>query len=189
MELWRRELVRRDRMIEIDGSLGGGQLLRTALSLSMITLSPFKIVNVRKKRENPGLQAQHLTAVNAAKKISNAEVEGDLMNSTELIFKPKRITGGKYDFDIGTAGSTTLVFQTLLPALVHAEKESEVSIEGGTANPLAPPALEIREVFWWYLEKFGVKVDFEILKEGFYPKGGGKIGFKVKPIKDRKSVV
>ncbi len=175
-------------MIEIDASSGGGQLLRTALSLSMITKASFKMKSIRKKRENPGLQAQHLTCVQAAKKISQASVEGDVLKSEELIFRPKGVNGGSYEFNIGTAGSTTLVFQTLLPALIFAQKESQISIIGGTANPLAPPALEIKEVFLELIKKIGVNVDFQIVKEGFYPKGGGKVLFKVQPVKEIKPI-
>ena len=175
-------------MMILDGAHAGGQFLRTSLSLSVTTGKEFKITNIRGKRENPGLQPQHLTAVNAIAEISNAEVEGNALYSKELVFIPKKVEGGKFKFDIGTAGSTTLVFQTLLPALLFAKKESEVEIIGGTANPLAPPALEIKEVFLYFLKKCGIEIGFEILQEGFYPRGGGKIKFKVKPIKKVKEV-
>jgi len=173
-------------MIEIDGSVGGGQLLRSALSLSAVTKKLFKMVNIRGKRNNPGLQLQHLTAVNAMKEICNAEVKGNELHSKELEFIPRKVEGGIFELDIGTAGSTTLVMQTLLPVLLFAEKESEVEIRGGTANPLAPPALEIKEVFLYFLKKFGIEVEFEILKEGFYPKGGGLIKFRVNHVSEVK---
>ena len=170
-------------MIEIDGKYSGGQTLRTALSLSAITKIPFKMTNIRGKRENPGLQLQHLTAVNAMGEICDAHVEGNNLRSNELEFTPGEVKGGKYKFDIQSAGSATLIFQALLPVLLFAEKESEVEVRGGTANPLAPPALEIKEVFLYFLKKAGIEVEFEILEEGFYPKGGGRIKFKVNPVK------
>src|SRR3989338_11655229 len=98
-------------MIEIDGSIGGGQILRSSLSLSALTKKPFKIINIRGKRENPGLKNQHLTAVNSMAKICNAKVKGNELNSKELEFIPNEVLPGNYDFDIGTAGSTTLVLQ------------------------------------------------------------------------------
>jgi len=162
-------------MIEIDGSLGGGQILRTSLSLSAISKKPFRITNIRIKRNNPGLKYQHLTAVNSIKEFCNAEVKGNELNSLNLEFYPGNIKPGKYKFDIGTAGSTTLVFQTLLPAAILQDKETILEIKGGTANPLAPPALELNEVFLFFLEKLGIKVKLEVIKEGFTPLGDGLI--------------
>src|SRR3989338_5053705 len=127
-------------MIKIDGSYGGGQLLRTALSLSALTKKPFTIINIRGKREKAGLQRQHLTAVNSIANICNAKIKGNELHSKELEFTPYEVIPGKYSFDIGTAGSTTLVLQTLLPPLIFADKNSIIEITGGTANPLAPPA-------------------------------------------------
>ncbi len=173
-------------MILIDGTHGGGQLLRSSLSLSAVTGKSFKMINIRGRREKSGLQAQHLTVVNAIKEVCGADVKGNELYSHELEFIPKKVLGGEYKWDIGTAGSTTLIFQTLLPVLLFTERESVVEIIGGTANPFAPPALEIKEVFLKYLEKFGIELEFEILKEGFYPKGGGKIKFRVQPVKKLK---
>ncbi|MEK6955384.1 MAG: RNA 3'-terminal phosphate cyclase, partial [Nanoarchaeota archaeon] len=111
-------------MIQIDGLIGGGQILRTSLSLSALTGKPFKIINIRNKRPNPGLQNQHLTAVNACSKICNADVIGNTLNSSELEFIPSKVVSSDYRFDIGTAGSTTLVLQTLLPPLLFANNKS-----------------------------------------------------------------
>src|SRR3989338_2873143 len=174
-------------MIEIDGSIGGGQILRTSLSLSALTQKPFRIINIRVKRENPGLQNQHLTAVNSISKICNANVKGNQLHSKELEFIPSEVVSGNYKFDIGTAGSTTLVLQTLLPPLIFAEENSVVEIIGWTANSLAPPVLDIKEVFLWHLNKLGVKVDLELEKEGFFPKGGGKIKTTIYPCKELKN--
>ena len=174
-------------MIHIDGSIGGGQILRTSLSLSALTSKSFKIINIRNKRPNPGLQNQHLTAVNAVSKICHAEVKGNILHSQELEFIPSKVVSSDYKFDIGTAGSTTLVLQTLLPPLLFSQNKSHIEIIGGTANPLAPPALDIKEVFLKVLEKLGVDIELELVKEGFYPKGGGNIKVIINPVKNLKN--
>jgi len=128
-------------MIEIDGAKGegGGQVLRSALSLSMTTGRPVRIGNIRAGRKRPGLMRQHLTAVRAAQKISSAKVTGAALGSGQLSFEPGDVVGGDYDFAVGTAGSATLVAQTVLPALMLARRPSRVRFEGGTHNPFAPP--------------------------------------------------
>ncbi len=175
-------------MITIDGSSGGGQLLRSSLSLSALTKTPFRMVNIRGKRDNPGLRRQHLTAVNSISEICNAKLTGNELYSKELEFIPGEIKPGKYKFDIGSAGSTTLVLQTLLPPLIFAENKSVIEITGGTANPLAPPVFDIKEVFLWHLEKIGIKVELNIIKDGFYPKGGGKIEATISPAGETKEL-
>ncbi|UCH30405.1 MAG: RNA 3'-terminal phosphate cyclase, partial [Myxococcales bacterium] len=127
-------------MLTVDGSFGegGGQILRSSLTLSLVTNTPFRIVNIRTKRRRPGLRPQHLTAVRAAAVIARAGLEGDEIGSKELSFVPRSVRGGEYTFAIGTAGSTTLVLQTVLPALVLAEERSRLVLEGGTHNPQAP---------------------------------------------------
>ena len=171
-------------MIEIDGSEAGGQRVRTCLSLSALTGKSFKIVNIRGKRENTGLRNQHLTCVNAIAQICNANVKGNELGSTSLEFIPSKVVAGEYKFDIGTAGSTVLVLQTLLPALIFSEKKSIIEIKGGTANPLAPPALDIKYVFLWFLKKLNVNIHLDIVREGFYPKGGGIIRAIINPCKE-----
>lgn len=170
-------------MIEIDGSQGegGGQILRTALSLSMITGKPFCLKNIRAARKKPGLMRQHLVCVQAAQRISNAQVEGDYLNSQDLVFKPQQVQAGHYEFNIGSAGSTLLVFQTLLPALLLEATASEIKIIGGTHNPLAPSANFIADCFLPTLKKIGVEVEFNLEKAGFFPIGGGKITAKIYP--------
>src|SRR6185437_14238836 len=128
-------------LIQLDGSLGegGGQILRTALSLSMVTGQPVRIEKIRAGREKPGLLRQHLTAVNAAVQICGATVEGAAISSRELTFSPGPVKAGQYTFTVGSAGSTTLVFQTVLPALMIAKEPSSLTLEGGTHNPHAPP--------------------------------------------------
>lgn len=175
-------------MIEINGSIGGGQILRTSLSLSMVTQKPFRIINIRKNRSNPGLQHQHLTAVNSAQKICNADVKGDVLHSTSLEFLPNKIIPGNYEFDIGTAGSTTLVLQTILPALMQANKESIITITGGTENPMAPPSYDFKHLFLDQLKHLGIQTELEIIKHGYYPKGGGKLILKIQPLKEIKEI-
>ncbi len=172
-------------MIKIDGSYGegGGQILRTALSLSVLTGEAIEILNIRAKRKNPGLQAQHLAAVKAAEKISEANVSGAKIGSKILKFEPKKIKFGKFEFDIGTAGSTTLVAQTILLPLAFSKHPSEVLIIGGTHNPLAPPFDYFSEVFLPMIEKLGIKVQAKLEKYGFYPKGGGRIRLFIEPIR------
>ena len=166
-------------MIEIDGSFGegGGQILRTALTLSALTKKEFRIYNIRAKRANPGLQRQHLTAVIAVKTLTNAEVKGDKVGSTELIFKPNDIVEkGEFTFDVGTAGSVTLILQTILPLMLN--RNITVKIRGGTDVPKAPTIDYIRLVFLPILEKVGIKVDLELVRRGHYPEGGGEIIIK-----------
>src|SRR5262245_16981794 len=144
-------------MLTIDGSRGegGGQILRTALALSLITQTPFHMHAIRSKRKKPGLLRQHLTCVQAAARISGAEVEGDELGSTELTFRPGPPRGGSYHFAIGTAGSTTLVLQSLLWGLLFADAPSDLVIEGGTHNPLAPPFDFLERTFLPLLAKMG----------------------------------
>lgn len=140
------------RMIALDGAQGegGGQILRSALSLSMITGQPFTITSIRAGRAKPGLLRQHLTAVKAAAEICRATVEGAELGSQRLVFRPGTVRGGEYRFAIGSAGSCTLVLQTVLPALWFADGPSRVEVSGGTDNPSAPPAVFILpEAAWW----------------------------------------
>lgn len=174
-------------MIVIDGSQGegGGQILRTALSLSMITGKPFSLQNIRAGRKKPGLMRQHLVCVNAAQRISNASVQGAELNSQTLIFQPHKIKAGNYEFDIGSAGSTMLVFQTLLPALLLQEEASTVSIQGGTHNPFAPTADFIAQCFLPSLASIGVEVDFRLERAGFFPIGRGLMKAAIHPWRSR----
>ncbi len=171
--------------IELDGSHGegGGQMLRTALSLSAILQKPFRIVNIRAGRPKPGLQAQHLTCVNACMELCGAKVEGNYLNSTELSFSPGKIAGGNFSFSVGTAGSTILVLQTLLPVALFAPVETKISIEGGTENPFAPTSFYFKQVFLPTVSKMGVQASVEAERFGWYPKGGGKIVSRVQPCK------
>lgn len=170
-------------MIEIDGSLGegGGQLLRTALSLSSICQKPFRIYNIRKGRKTPGLKPQHLLCVQALKEVCCAKVRGDCKGSEEITFLPGPARGGDYDFRVTTAGSTSLVLQAILPALVMAKRSSTIALSGGTHVPFSPPYDFISEVFLPILGKVGVLAESRIEQYGFYPKGGGRIELALEP--------
>ncbi|MFC4992280.1 RNA 3'-terminal phosphate cyclase [Rubritalea tangerina] len=168
-------------MLEINGSDGGGQVLRSALSLSMVTGRAFRMVQIRGGRKKPGLMRQHLTCVRAAAEVSGAQVSGAEMGSQELYFEPGEVQAGEYSFKIGSAGSTTLVFQTLLPALMLAEGMSVLRVRGGTHNPLAPSADYIAKVFLPAVRKLGVSAVLECERVGFAPAGGGEIVARVEP--------
>jgi RNA 3'-terminal phosphate cyclase (ATP) len=169
--------------IEIDGSYGegGGQILRSALALSMITDTPFRLVNLRAKRDQPGLRPQHLTAVQAAASIAQAEVTGAQVNSQTLEFTPHRIKPGSFIFDVSTAGSTLLVLQTLLPPLCFASKSSHLVLRGGTHVPWSPSFHYIATVFLPMLKRMGVQAEAKLLKAGWYPRGGGEIAVTIIP--------
>ena len=170
-------------MIELDGATGegGGQILRTALTLSMITGQPFRITNIRASRPKPGLMRQHLVAVQAAAQISDAVVTQAQVGSTELTFAPKKIKAGDYQFAIGTAGSCTLVLQTVLLALAHADARSTIRISGGTHNPMAPTVQFLQRAYCRVLAAIGVDVDISLVRSGFYPAGGGVVIASVEP--------
>jgi len=173
-------------MITIDGSQGegGGQILRTSLSLSLVTGKPFRMTSIRAGRRKPGLLRQHLTAVNAAAQIGAAEIEGANLGSGELVFAPKTIRPGNYRFAIGSAGSAMLVFQTILPALMIADKPSKLTIEGGTHNPAAPPFDFLEKTFLPLLRQIGPAVSIQIERPGFFPAGGGIVHAEILPTKD-----
>lgn len=171
-------------MITIDGSFGegGGQILRTSLALSLITKQPFQIHHIRGNRKKPGLKRQHLTCVQAAKAVGSAVVRGAELNSQKLYFEPHGLQGGHYDFSIGTAGSTTLVLQTVLPALLMAEEASTLIINGGTHNPLAPSIDFLNQCFLPHLKQLGANVSVELERPGFFPRGAGQIKASISPV-------
>ncbi len=170
-------------MIEIDGSLGegGGQMVRTAFSLSAITKKPFTIKNIRMKRKKPGLQPQHLTACITASTICQGNLNGASLDSHEISFEPDGIYGGEYEFDIGTAGSTILVAQTILPILLFAKFPSAVRIIGGTHVKKSPGYDYFENVFLPALERFGIKIQSTLIRSGYYPKGGGILELSITP--------
>ena len=172
-------------LIHLDGAYGegGGQILRTALTLSMVTGKPFELVNIRAKRPKPGLRPQHLTCVKAAQKISRAEVEGARVGSLYLRFFPGPIRAGSYQFDVGTAGAVSLVFQTVGPALALAGA-SKLLLRGGTHVPHAPSFHYLAEVYGPSVRPLGFEFEFELRRYGFYPKGGGEMLVRIFPPKE-----
>jgi RNA 3'-terminal phosphate cyclase (ATP) len=172
-------------MITIDGSVGegGGQILRTSLALSLITQQPIRMERIRAKRQKPGLLRQHLTAVEAAKTVGCAEVAGAGLNSQTLEFDPGPVTPGNYRFAVGTAGSVTLVLQTVLPALLIGSGHSTLTLEGGTHNPLAPPFDFLARSFTPLIQRMGPTVTLELRAPGFYPAGGGRFHARIELVK------
>ena len=172
-------------IIEIDGSQGegGGQILRTSLSLAACYGKAIHIRHIRKGRKKPGLMRQHLACVNAIKQVCNAKVKGASIGSTEIEFIPAEIKAGDFHFSVGSAGSSTLVFQTVLPALLLAGKPSTLVLEGGTHNPMAPSFDFIKQAFLPVLAQMGVESLVSIERYGFYPLGAGKWSIKITPPK------
>ena len=170
-------------MLIIDGAYGegGGQILRTALSLSALLKIPVRIESIRANRKKPGLMSQHLTAVKALQKICQARVEGAFIGSMALTFEPARPQAGEYHFDVGTAGATSLILQTLLLPLAFAGGESLVHLAGGTHVPWSPPIHYLKMVFLPVLLRMGVQVEINLIKWGWYPQGGGMIQARIKP--------
>lgn len=170
-------------MIIIDGSEGegGGQIVRNACALSLVTGTPFRITNIRGGREKPGLMRQHVTAIEAACAIGGGECEGVSVGSREMLFRPGKVAAGDYHFAVGTAGSTGLVLQTILMPLLLADGPSRVALEGGTHNMLAPPFEFIDRVFLPVLNRMGPRVTARLVRHGFYPSGGGRIEMEIAP--------
>ncbi|QDU92753.1 RNA 3'-terminal phosphate cyclase [Lignipirellula cremea] len=177
-------------MITIDGAEGegGGQVLRSALTLSLVTGEPFTIQNIRARRKSPGLKRQHLAAVQAAARVGAAEVEGDSLESMRLQFRPAVLSGGHYDLRIHGAGSTSLVLQTLLPALLFADAPATVLMEGGTHNPWAPPFDYLTRAYLPLLARMGARISGELLQYGFFPAGGGACQFHVEPCRQLRGI-
>lgn len=168
-------------MIALDGSHGGGQLLRTALSLSAVTQQPFTIKNIRGQREEGGLKPQHVTAAQAVQQLCHADVIGAQIGSKEITFIPHRVEGGTFSFDIGTAGSTTLLLQTLLPVCLAEDRSTTLTVQGGTDTLWCPPSAYFQYVFLEALQRIGIAVSLDIKKYGFYPKGGGEMQLTIFP--------
>jgi RNA 3'-terminal phosphate cyclase (ATP) len=171
-------------VLYIDGSIGegGGQVLRTALALSMATGRPFRMTGIRAKRRKPGLLRQHLTAVAATQAVSRADVEGAEPGALELTFAPREVRAGEYRFAVGTAGSATLVLQTVLPVLLTAPGPSELTLEGGTHNPMAPPFDFLQRAFLPLVARMGPRLEATLERHGFYPAGGGRFRVRIEPV-------
>jgi RNA 3'-terminal phosphate cyclase (ATP) len=174
-----------EKLLTIDGSFGegGGQVLRSSLAMSLVTGRPFAIEKIRAGRKKPGLLRQHLTAVNAAAEVSHAKVTGAAIGSVGLEFRPGKVEPGDYHFSVGTAGSATLVLQTVLPALMLADGESNLKLEGGTHNPLAPPLDFLTKAYLPLVSRMGPKITVDPIsvRPGFYPAGGGSFHVNIQP--------
>lgn len=171
--------------IQIDGKLGegGGQVLRTSLSLSMVTGRPVRLENIRAGRKKPGLLRQHMAAVQASADLCGAQVEGNRPGSEELTFLPGPVRAGSFQVAIGTAGSSTLVLQTVLPAMLWAPGPCEITVSGGTHNPMSPPVEFLENAFLPLLGKMGAEAHVSLLRPGFYPAGGGEVRMTVSPVR------
>jgi RNA 3'-terminal phosphate cyclase (ATP) len=169
--------------IVVDGSIGegGGQIFRTSLTLSLLTGKPVQFHNIRANRSSPGLRQQHLTALIAAGEISDAHVEGGIIGSQEVFFDPGVIKPGKYRFNISTAGSTSLVLQTILIPLSVASNDSRITISGGTHVPWSPPFHYLKWQWLFWLKKIGYHGKLTLNRCGYYPKGGGEVSCQIKP--------
>lgn len=177
----------KERLLRIDGSFGegGGQILRSALTLSLLTGRAFEIDKIRAGREKPGLRPQHLAAIQAARKISGATAEGAFLGSGHLLFSPGPVKQGKYHFSIGTAGATSLVLQTIFLPLAFASGPSKVIITGGTHTSWSPCFHYLDEIWLEFLRKMGINAKLSLEGAGFYPKGGGKINAEILPASAR----
>ena len=170
-------------MLELDGSHGegGGQLLRTAVALSAITGRPVTIRNVRAKRDKPGLAPQHVAAVRAVAALAGASAEGVELRSRSITFSPRALAGGGFRFDVGTAGSVTLLLQALLPVMIASGKPCDAAVIGGTDVRMAPPLDYFREVLLALLSRMGARVRLQVRRRGYYPRGGGEVLVSVSP--------
>jgi RNA 3'-terminal phosphate cyclase (ATP) len=169
--------------ITLDGSQGegGGQILRSALALSLITGRAFRIHRIRAGRSKPGLMRQHLACVEAAVRIGSATAEGAALGSQELTFTPGPLVTGTHEFRIASSGSTMLLLQSILPALLLARQPSDLVLEGGTHNPFAPPFPFIEQAFLPLLRRIGFDVTATLDRPGFHPNGGGRCRVSIRP--------
>jgi len=178
-------------MIEIDGSYGegGGQILRMSIAMAALTQKPVKVFNIRANRPNPGLRRQHMIAIESVAKICNAKVKGLSLGSKVVEFYPNKLKGGKYEFDIGTAGSITLVLQACLLPSLFAENETHLLLKGGTDVKWSPPWDYFQNVILPLLEKMGANIEAYLNQRGYYPVGGGEVEIFIKPCEELKKLV
>ncbi len=170
-------------LIQIDGSHGegGGQMLRTAVAMSILTGKPFRMSDIRAGRAKPGLKAQHMHVLKAARRLSGAAVTGADVGSSMVTFAPGMPRGASFEIDIGTAGSITLLMQTLLPVLLFAEGPSDVTIRGGTDVSMSPTFDYFRHVVLPHARPFAEDITVECKRRGFYPRGGGEVRIAIRP--------
>jgi RNA 3'-phosphate cyclase len=170
-------------MIEVDGAHGegGGQLLRMAVALSALTDTPVRVIRIRAGRPTPGLAAQHVTALDGVTRLCGGEVTGLVVGSSTIEFRPGRLAPGRFSFDVGTAGSVTLILQALLPVAAAAGGPVRVRLVGGTDVRWSPPIDYFGRVFLPLVRRLGARVDMEVLRRGYYPRGGGIVEVAIEP--------
>jgi RNA 3'-phosphate cyclase len=170
-------------MIEIDGSHGegGGQILRTSLSLSAVTEQPVRIFNIRAGRQNPGLSPQHVTSIESVVELADAEVDGLHQGSKEITFRPKQLVGGTFEFDVGTAGSISLVIQSCILPAAMSRGQVTMSVRGGTDVRWSPPIDYLSLVHLPMLRLFEISCEMDLISRGFYPEGGGEVRVEIAP--------
>lgn len=178
-------------MITIQGDMleGGGQILRLSTALATLIGEPIKIVKVRGKRKPPGLRRQHITALKVLASLCNGKVEGLTVGSTEVFFEPGDMKGGVYTFDVGTAGSVSLILQAAMPVMVFTPSPVELKLRGGTNNPMAPPVDYLERVLFEDLKLMGVEARLKVYRRGFYPRGGGEVEVQTNPSRRLKPLI
>ncbi len=177
-------------MIEIDGSIGegGGQIIRTSVAFSAVLQEPIRITNIRAKRANPGLRAQHMNAIKAVAELCNATTKGVEIGSKEIEFIPSEIKTKKLNIDIGTAGSITLVLQALMVPAIYTKETIEIKIRGGTDVRLSPSIDYMKFVTLPILKRFGYNAEMEVIRRGYYPAGGGVVIARIHPTEKLKNI-
>jgi RNA 3'-terminal phosphate cyclase (ATP) len=171
-------------LLEINGAYGegGGQIIRSALALSMLLDQPVRLVNIRAGRKRPGLQPQHLTAVRAAAALSQATIAGAELGSLTLTFQPQAQQSGPFRFEVGTAGAVTLIWQALLPPLIWGSEPIQLTLCGGTHVPWSPAFHYLEQVFLPMVYPLGIQASLTLQRAGWYPQGGGEIRSTIGPI-------
>ena len=175
-------------MIEIDGSQksGSGTIVRDAVSLSVLTGQELHLRNIRAKRDKPGLRPQHLRGVEACSQICQGKLEGAKVGSREIRFWPgEKISGGNFNFEIGTAGSTTMLASILLPISLFAERASTYRLTGGLFQDFAPSTYHLKYALFPMLKEMGVDAELEIIQPGYVPRGGGVIVIRIRPQREK----
>ncbi|XP_029943106.1 RNA 3'-terminal phosphate cyclase [Salarias fasciatus] len=177
--------------VELDGSVmeGGGQILRVCAALSCITGTPIRVRNIRAGRSTPGLRPQHLCGLQLLSQMTSGLLQGSEVGSTHITLEPRAVGGGAYTADTHTAGSVCLLLQASLPVSLFSNQRTDLVLKGGTETELAPHSDYTLKVFKPIVEKFGVQFDFDVVKRGFYPKGGGVVSVSVQPIRQLQPVV